>query len=71
MSETKTYNLVKVIYTVPSHDLNWNVVENNKITDEIEFMRLATSVGVVYTNTQDFQKAFNNGIHDEDYILIK
>jgi hypothetical protein len=71
MTEIKTYNLVKVIYTVPSGSLNWNVVEDGVITDEVEFMRLAQSIGDVYTSIHEYQDRVNNGSHDEDYILIK
>jgi len=71
MVDTKTYNLVHVIYTVPSRNLNWNVVEEGKITDEVEFMRLAQSIGAVYTSTHEYQEKVNNGNHDGDFILIK
>lgn len=69
--EIKTYNLVKAVYVVPNVYLNFNVVEGEEITDEVEFIRLATSVGQVFTGVGEFQNCFNNGHFDDSYILIK
>lgn len=60
-----------VVYVVPDIYINDNLVDGHTITNEKEFIRIASNVGDVFPNPKVFQERFNDGQLDGSFILIK